>query len=388
MKKLVVVLSIFIFLYSSCKKNAGQAVVDAHLINDSILVASGEKTLSLGEYDYPICGLIRYYEKNGEKFLAQCNNRTKSVSVYDYEMGNLVKTISLSGIFPLQGELYFHNEDSMLLRKKVPPVGIFSSLNKEVKKVDVSITTPYNLGMGDGIVRGAPNFRTGIFPFRSKWYMTTLIMGEAPDEMKKGEDRPPVFEVDFSNGSYRYLSGYPQLYVDNNMGSVSGYWTPHCVLNSSTEELIVSFRASPEINVISLNDFSERKVSVKSSYIDTIPLPLTAKGRDYFDSAESYYNFAQYGHYGDIVYDPWNKVYYRFIGIGLNDFTLKKDTKLMDSKKCAIMVFNENFELLGEVPIGNTYNIRFFFVTADGLFVLKMDKNEDVAVYKQFKLNY
>ena len=86
-----------------------------------------------------------------------------------------------------------------------------------------------------------------------------------------------------------------------------------------------------------------------------------------------------------IRFDKWRNIYYRFVGIGLDDLTLDSDPLLQNRKSWSIMVFDESFNKLGEQYIGDSYVIDQHFVSPDGLYILNKDKNEDIAVYTLFQ---
>ena len=51
---------------------------------------SGQKQLYMGETDYPTSGTIRYYEQDGKSYVVQCNDRMRTIAVYDYTTGKKV----------------------------------------------------------------------------------------------------------------------------------------------------------------------------------------------------------------------------------------------------------------------------------------------------------
>ena len=202
--------------------------------------------------------------------------------------------------------------------------------------------------------------------------------------MKSGKDRFPLLEVDLKTKNYSFVGAYPDVYASNNMGTIN-YWIPELCRGKNDGEILVGFKASPEILVYSPSTGESRFECVKSVYADSIPLPFTAKGRDYFSDSESYYYFAQYSHYGPISYDPWKKIYYRFVGIGLDDWDLEPNPHLQGQKKWSVMVFDTSFRKLCEQYLGDAYHVDYHFVSPDGLFILNKGKNEDVAEYTLFK---
>lgn len=345
--------------------------------SDSIFLIKGVKQLLMDELDYPLSGHIRYYESNGKSYLVQGNESQKIIRVYDYHSG--VKCYE--EVFEeAKGEFFAYNSDTAF--------AIANGIEKSTiymwdKGNTTTLSIPVNVSKGH--IEQYPRCRLdgGVF-VDGKWYFSCFRLGEYPNEMQSGSERYPILEVDFNNGNSRFLGAYPDLYAQNNMGTLN-YWVPDMCSENNGDEILVGFKASPEMLLLNTSNRKSRFVSVKSIYADTIPLPLTEKGRDYFSESESYYYFAQYTHYGSICYDKWRNIYYRFVGIGLDDWTLDSDPLLQNRKSWSIMVFDESFNKLGEQYIGDSYVIEQHFVSPDGLYILNKDKNEDIAVYTLFQ---
>ena len=325
-------------LFGSCQQNPKQQNTFIEK-SDSVLRICGIKTLKYGEMDYPVCGLIRYCESEGKRYLVQGNDALKRVLIFDYSSGNIIHT---SEFEDLNGEFFAYDLESA--------ISIINRDNSQVtlwndnKKISVNIP----VSVKNGVVEQFPRCEfDGCVNINGKWYFPCFRLGEYPDKMKKGSERYPLLELDFIKEEYSFVGAYPEIYAQNNMGTLS-YWLPSICRDAHGEQILVGFRATPEILLYSPETKNYQMVSVKSVYADTIPLPLTAKGRGYFSESDSYYYYAQYSHYGSIIYDSWRKVYYRFVGIGLNDWDLESHPMLQNKKKWSVMVFDENFNKLGE----------------------------------------
>lgn len=368
---------IFLCLLLSCCQSSrtddGQGVSQT----DSILFVGDTKKVFMNDLDYPTSGHIRYYEEDGRRYLIQGNEGQKTIRVYDYASG---KKLSEAELSVGEGELFAHHPDTTFVIDRSPGK---AGINALVGGKNVMFDIPVRVKKGH--IEQYPRCRTnGAVYVDGKWYFSCFRIGEYPDEMKLGKERFPLLEVDLEKKDYRFVGAYPDLYAFNNMGTLN-YWVPELCRGKNDEEILIGFRASPEMLVYSPATGEYRFESVKSVYADTIPLPLTEKGRDYFSNSDSYYYYAQYSHYGPISYDPWKKIYYRFVGIGLNDWNLESHPLLQTRKKWSVMVFDTAFRKLGEQYLGDAYHVDNHFVSPDGLFLLNKGKDEDVAEYTLFK---
>lgn len=364
-----------LFLYSCQLKKASENKCKIH--SDSILLAKGVKQLFMNDLDYPVSGHIRYYENNGKPYLVQGNESQKITRVYDYNSG---KKSHESLFKEAKGEFFAYNSDTAF--------AIANGIEKSTiymwnKGNTITLNIPVNVSKGH--IEQYPRCRLdgGVF-IDGKWYFSCFRLGEYPNEMQSGKERFPILEVDFDKGHSRFLGAYPELYAQNNMGTLN-YWVPDMCSENHGNEILIGFKASPDMLILKPSNGESHFVSVKSIYADTIPLPLTEKGRDYFSENESYYYYAQYTHYGPICYDKWRKIYYRFVGIGLNDWNIEPNPLLQNKKKWSVMVFDEAFNKLGEQYIGDSYVIEQHFVAPEGLYILNKGKNEDIAVYTLFQ---
>ena len=346
-------------------------------LSDTIFVKCGTKELLMNDLDYPTSGHIRYYERNNSACLVQGNESQKTIRVYGYTTGEKCQEIPMKNV---QGEFFAYSSDTAFVIANRNGKSTVSMYDGDILK---TVVIPVKVVQGR--IEQYPRCRMdgGVF-VGGKWYFSCFRLGEYPREMRSGNDRFPLVEVDFEKRNSRFLGAYPEVYAHNNMGTLN-YWVPDLCGESHDGRLLVGFKASPEMLLLNPASGEIRFVTVKSLYADIIPLPLTEKGRDYFQESDSYYYYAQYSHYGPICYDRWRKVYYRFVGIGLDDWNLEPSPLLQNRKKWSVMVFDESFYKLGEQYLGDAYLVDQHFVSPDGLYILNKGKNEDKAVYTLFQ---
>lgn len=342
---------------------------------DSVLVVGGTKKLHLKDGGKLASGQIRYYEEDGKSYLVHGYESQKKIRIFDYKSGEMLSEVGLDAG---DGEFYAHHPDTaFVVANGQGKAKVDAWLRGERTVHDIRVRVK------KGHIEQFPRcWANGAVQVNGKWYFSCSRIGEYPDEMKSGNERFPLLEMDLERKVYRFVGAYPEVYASNNMGTLN-YWAPELCRGTDDGKILVGFKASPEMLVYSPATGESRFESVKSVYADTVPLPLTEKGRDYFSESDSYYYYAQYSHYGPISHDPWRKIYYRFVGIGLNDWELEPSPRLQLLKKWAVMVFDESFHKLGEQYLGDAYRVDYHFVSPDGLYLLNKGKDE----YTLFKFN-
>ena len=363
-------------LLASCQQASKSKIANETSL-PPILKIEGTKQLEQEKKNADNPGKIYYYTKNDTAYLIHSNIGSTEVNVFNYASGKKVSSIEADDI---SADIYTNNIDTILyLNRQRGFSEVSIQTSNGIKKIKIPVSVK------EGRIEQHPTYTNNhIAHSNGQWYFPCYRIGEYPNEMKSGKDRFPLLEIDWNTGKHSFMGAYPEIYAQNNMGSFN-YWIPQlCDGINDRQEIVMGFPASPEMLVYSLQDRQPRFVSIKSIYADSIPLPLTQKGRNYFNESESYYNYAQYSHYGSITYDPWRKLYYRFIGIGLNDWTLEPSPLLQTKKKWSVMVFNEQFEKLGEEYLGDQYIIFTHFVSPNGLYILNKDNNKSIMIFTLF----
>lgn len=321
-----------------------------------------------------------YYGEKHQPVLVRTNQRSATQTIYDYATKKLIDTH------------YWKNDSITGLRPiSVGIDTIFSFMDGSGSYVSCRIGDRYykeSIPMRPipGRIEQKPASYQPYVIVNDKWYFVCSRLGEYPEGMKSGKERFPLLELEKDMSHYRHFGEYPELYAHNNMGTTSQHWTPKISRSSDNQHVIVGFSATPDIYIYEPSTDQGRWVTAKSAYVDSIPLPFTSLDRNYFVQSESYYEFAQHSHYDQIIYDQWRNVYYRFVGLGLNDRSIEYRPFIFNLKKFVIMVMDTSFNVIGEQPIGDGYNMYHYFVTPDGLFIESKDSNETKATFTCFKL--
>lgn len=89
-----------------------------------------------------------------------------------------------------------------------------------------------------------------------------------------------------------------------------------------------------------------------------------------------------------MLYDKYNKVYYRMLRLPVEDYDVDTDfNEAIKYKPIAVIVLDEKFHIIGEsvLPEGS-YLPGHCFVTPVGLFVNSESDDDDYMKFRVFKL--
>jgi hypothetical protein len=343
-----------------------------------VLIPVSEKIFHLDDKTTARSKSVSYIEKEG--LYACYTSYTRKITFFDYNTGKVKSEFFLSekpdGIFIVSTDSIFMFS---LDRKE-----LFIQNNKNKKIWD----EPFNLGkeIKTYTVNPELSHNEPVLLLNGSFYMTCWGLGEYPDVVKKRSDRPVIVEYNLKTKERHYYSGYPQFYIDNNMGGLNNYPLYHTV-NRNKNEIVVSFGASNQVAVFNYKSKIEKLSRIKSNYFDTIPLPFPDKDRYYSSEREAFYFYITKPIYGTIIYDKYQKKYYRFVTHGVNKPDMSKGAKAFLDKPISIIVTDEDFRVLGETPKMTGYYAPQAFVNEKGLHLLKLTKDENKAVYTIFKVN-
>lgn len=152
-------------------------------------------------------------------------------------------------------------------------------------------------------------------------------------------------------------------------------------------EFIYSFYVDEDIIVTSIDHSEIKRVKVKSKYIDS----PSVKQEEGENGPKLNLELARYG---DLIYDPYREVYYRFAypKTTLEDNIRWWGKAVYGRKKFSVIILNKEFEIIGETLFPEAiYNSYVFFVHKDGLYISRdyqmiSGQSEDFMVFELFNL--
>lgn len=153
------------------------------------------------------------------------------------------------------------------------------------------------------------------------------------------------------------------------------------------KEFVYSFYTSHDIVVASADHSEVKRINVKSKYIDS---PTAEQER----SERGPQLNLELARYGDLIYDPYREVYYRFAypKTTLEDNVRWWGKAVYGRKKFSVMILDKDFKIVGETLFPEAiYNSYVFFVHKDGLYISRdyqqiYGQSEDYMTFELFNL--
>lgn len=157
------------------------------------------------------------------------------------------------------------------------------------------------------------------------------------------------------------------------------------------KQITYSFVYDEYIYITSIQNNLIEKVPVKSRYINSIKPPVF-KDETYISYGKK---ICETESYGNLIYDKYRDVYYRFAYPKTEMEELKDYFELFRfGRKCfSIIILDHDFNIIGETPVFQDYSYvsRMFFVAKDGLYICNNNPfhenyDENVLSFQQFEL--
>jgi hypothetical protein len=242
----------------------------------------------------------------------------------------------------------------------------FYLFNKKQQLID-SFSTKLRSEYLKGITWSVPYVSTSQIPCisRGEIFATGCSLGE---NLKNLDSNRFVISA-ISKDTIKYYVNYPSEYQNKNWGGIYYRMVNHCTIDDSL--ICISFPASNQVALFNTITKKVRYVTLYpdlSSYIK----PFYGDKNDKRSIASHYYR--QYA-FGEIIYDPFREIYYRFLLMP----TTKANAQLdyFGVKKKILLVYDKNFKYLGSKKLDESISHSTYFITEKGLYLNYFKNNRD-----------
>ena len=333
-----------------------------------------------GFYLYPFTG------KDGKEYLSFLNYRTNQLLFYDFETCDFLFKTEMDregpdGISLISG-YYIKDFDNMY---------VSSYSDQGLLRIDTSrhIVQKIPYGVTAGGYTVVPSYTPSSYPYiapvfiGNKMYMTQM----AADHIYPAAKTPVSVAIDTSTHVCEELPFYFGDVLGSEQFTRSGEARFSRIFDG--RHFVYSFYASHPVYVASVDHKEVRKIELKSQYIGEIKAETMPE-----DANQAVKRHLEVPRYGDLIYDSYREVYYRFV---YPETTLEENKKWMGAsmfgrKKFSVMILDKDFRLIGETlfPEG-IYNSYVFFVHKDGLYIssdyqINYDQPEGTLNFERFDL--
>lgn len=201
-----------------------------------------------------------------------------------------------------------------------------------------------------------------IFDLGERYYFTSKI----------SDNECSLVSLDKKNNRINAFLPYPDIYKYN-WGALL-FRIPYACYNKDSYLITVSFPADHYLYSFNCRDNSVEKKFAGSKYIkETVPIHTSAKKE--IDNETELTHYARTDTYSNILYDKFNKVYYRIAELK------SKTVSRLHAKKLSVIILDKDFKISGETlltdPFISTYRYTPF-VSEKGLHLQLVSSEEKI----------
>ena len=329
------------------------------------LVSSGDTlNFALDEHTYNTVGSFSHFIHNGTAYIAFYDKGSKSFSVYDFASQQLVRRIPLKKWVNStkldKASMYIKDFDSIFVTTQTK-LYLLDSTGTEKKRFEF----PEESDKRGFFSNVAPPVMVGNMLYMS---IRPLIDEKSVEAQQKWR---VLYGINVQSGEKERYYQLPETYQKN----LYGYsFLDYSYCFNDRGNFVFSFAADTNIYETNLKDY-HRAYYARSRFQSGPIKPVT---KDDLRHDDSYKLYTLRDSYGPIFYDRYKKRYLRQAKqkISEADF-LAKNT----SKKRTIIIFNEQFKIIGESETNEQFSFSSLFFTKDGGIYARINPADEHALH-------
>lgn len=373
------------FVVCSCKKNSPNNT--AILYNYNLVKSEKKKKFNLdSDTRYNAFYMYNFKNTDGKEYLSFLNYRTNEILFYDLNTSDFLFKVEMekegvNGISQISG-YYINGFDNIYVSSySFPGLIKIDTTKRIVQKI--------LYGKTDKGYQIVPSYTPSSHPFIPPVIIgnTIFITQVAADHIYPAKDTPISIAIDTTNQNYKYLPfTYGDVLTDAHYTQVEE--TRFSRIFDGTN-FIYSFYANEYIYITSIDHSKINKIKVKSKYIDKTELSNPPENANL--KVKKHLEITRYG---DLIYDEFRDVYYRFVypNTELDNNKQWIGASIFGRKKFSVIILDNKFNIIGETLFPeNIYNSYIFFVHKDGLYIssdyqINYNQSEDAINFELFNL--
>lgn len=371
-------LSLLLCLFISCNNGKSSS---SYIYNLEATKTIKSFTLD-SDVRYNAFYLYTFSDDKGKEYLSFLNYRSNQILFYDLKTSEFLFKLNLNAEGPnavVQPNGYYIKDFDNIYVSSYAYPGLI--------KVDTTgcITQKIPYGVTDTGYKVLPSYTPSSHPYippvaiDDKIYITQ----NAVERFYPVADTPLSVMIDTDQQSNKALLPTYDVLTEKELQANDTRFSR----TYNGKEFIYSFYVGEDIIVTSVDCSDVKKIKVKSKYIDS-PTGIQ-------ESSEKGPQLnLELARYGDLIYDPYREVYYRFAypKTTLEDNIRWWGKSVYGRKAFSVIILNKEFQIIGETLFPEAiYNSYVFFVHKDGLYISRdyqmlYGQTEDYMTFELFNL--
>jgi hypothetical protein len=364
----VIIIAIYSLLFLGCKEKDKVTIASSYTYfkpeyaSVQLRPQGDSLKFSLMEHSFNEIKSFNFFIDKGKEYIAFYDKRSKSLNIYDFKTCVLINRLRinkwLTGQIMHNTAVYLKNFDSVFVAN-YQTLSLFDSSGVEINK--------FKYFRDDDKLAEFNTFK----PFVLN--EDRVFMGIEPNVLEKSllshRKWQVICEFELKNGKKELHYGLPDIYRNNIYGySFLDY--SYCVNDKG--RFVFSFAADSNIYETNFDNYHKSyyaKSRFQNGTITPVPIELLNKERGKQFLLRDAYDF--------IYFDPFKKRYLRRAKQKITETNfLTKNTKRQKS----ILIFDENFKIIGESELKEDFEFNSLFFTPDGKMYARVNPKDEHAL--------
>ncbi|WP_439488818.1 DUF4221 family protein [Algoriphagus sp.] len=382
---IIVLLIIFSASCNQSKNVEEENTSHANYLTKKISLALDDSTSN--EFHY-----TQYYQEDSEEYLVTLNTLTYTVDKYSLSSGGMIKRTKVPMGGPegvtgsvLQG-LTYSSPDSIFVFVRGNING--SICIDEDGNFVHKLSPARNKLIDHGLVNHVSTVPNPTFKSGNKLHFVRYSLGDNynPSEFNKQFPITLEYNIETNELTYDSLNTYPDLYLDKIWPFTDTDYSRTAISDSL---YLISWPLMDSLVVFDKKNNTTNHISAQSKYFKSDPQDFKVRPSEKQDNELVLSNYR----YGDVHYDPYNKLIYRIALHPLKDYKNKTAWPAASEQDFSIIVMDERFEIIHEVDFpGSQYSSFLIIPSKAGLMLFRNNiydetVSEDELVVEIFDLS-
>lgn len=325
----------------------------------------------LGDDTFNDIKSFNYFKYQEKQFIAFYDRRSETVNIYDFDRRQRVKQIALKPLFKgnklYKGSAFVKTPDSIFVinKKKIYLLNGKGNLIDRIpfsERIDamavIANTTP--------AVWKGNSLYTGI---------RTYVSESSLSDIRKWK---LLYQFDFEKENSDRLYHLPPAYHQNIYGSD---FLEYSYCYNKKGNFVFSFPADSNIYETDLSNYYHHYYG-KSRYQSDPILPV--KNKTDLENDNGSREFAIRYSYGAIFYDAYHN---RYLRLARQKMSAQDYDNKTGHRKQSMIIFDEQFRVIGESQMEPDFSSSFFFITDNGEVYARTNRKDEYAIHF-VKLDY